>query len=159
MHLADSSQDFGSVVSPVFLSIVGMVRFAETFRKFLFVLPATFASRRRRTSSRTYVMVCVWLWRHLTRLGLYFHGSHEKSVVGPGKLGAPKVSAVLEKTSLTAYEYMIDLFPRTTAIGKPRPAVRIRPFEPRSRYSQSPIFRNVKEHFFHLMIHTLMTNA
>ena len=45
-------QDFGLQVVPEFLRIVGIVRFAETFRKFPFVLLTTLSSRSRRTSSR-----------------------------------------------------------------------------------------------------------
>ena len=64
-------------------------------------------------------------WRHLTRLEPYFHGSHKKSVVGSDKLGAPKNPAILDEFSATAYEYMVDLFASTTAIGISSPAVQI----------------------------------
>ena len=40
-----------------------------------------------------------------------------------GAVGAPKDTAVLDKSPSTAYEYMVDLFPCTTAIGIPSPAV------------------------------------
>ena len=65
-------------------------------------------------------------WRDLTKLEPYFQGSHEKSVIGPGKLGAPKDPVVLDKSLATAYEYMVDLFPCTTAIGIPSPEVQVR---------------------------------
>ena len=56
-------------------------------------------------------------WSHRARLRPYFEGSYEKSVAGPGKLGAPKDPAVLDKSPATTYEYMVDLIPCTTAIG------------------------------------------
>ena len=39
-------------------------------------------------------------------------------MVGHGKLGAPKDPAILNMSPTTAYEYMVDLFPCTTAITK-----------------------------------------
>ena len=84
--------------------------------------------------------------RKLTRLASYFQGSHKKCVVVPGKLGAPKDPAVLDKSPETAYEYVVDLFPCTIAIGILTPAVQVRPLKPRSSYPQSPPFRKVKEH-------------
>ena len=85
-------------------------------------------------------------WCHLTRFEPYFQGSHETSFVGPGKLGAPKESAVLDKSLPTAYEYMMYLFPYATANGVPSAAVQVRSLEPRSSYPQPPTFRKVTEH-------------
>ena len=64
-------------------------------------------------------------WCHLTRFEPYFQGSHEKSVVCPGKLGAPKDSTFLDKSPVTAYENMVDIFPCTTAVGIPSPALHV----------------------------------
>ena len=62
-----------------------------------------------------------------------------------GAVGAPKDTAVLDKSPSTAYEYMVDLFPCTTAIGIPSPAAQVRSLEPKSSYPQSPTFRKIKE--------------
>ena len=44
--------------------------------------------------------------RRARNAGANSRGSHEKSVVGSGKLGAPKNPAVLHKFPATAYEYI-----------------------------------------------------
>ena len=71
-------------------------------------------------------------------------GSHEKFVVGSGKLGASRNPAVLDESPATAYEYMVDLFPCITAIVLTSLAVEVRPLEPRSSYPQPPSFRSQK---------------
>ena len=87
---------------------------------------AMLSSRRRRTFSRS------WL-------------DGAEYVVGPGKVGAPKDSAVLDKSPSTAY--IVDLFPSLMAIGIPSTTGQIRPLEPRSSYPQFPSFYKVKEHW------------
>ena len=82
-------------------------------------------------------------WCDLTGLELYSQGSYEKPVVGSGKLGGSKISAVLDKSPDTAYECMIDLLRCTTAIGVPSPVVQVRSLEPVSIYHQPLIFREV----------------
>ena len=62
-------------------------------------------------------------------------------MVGLGKLGAPKDPAVL-KSPATAYEYMADLFPRTTVIGIPSPSVHGRPLEPRASYTLASLLNS-----------------
>ena len=96
-------QDFFLEVGPEFLRIVGIVRFAETFRKFPFVLLGNALVPEPADIQPNSVG-----WRHLTRLEPYFQGSHEKSVVGPGKLGAPKDPTVLDTSPATAYKYMVS---------------------------------------------------
>ena len=60
----------------------------------------------------------------------YFEGSHEKFVVDPSRLGAPKDAAVLDKFTATAYVYMVDLFDCTTAVGIPSTVMEVRLLEP-----------------------------
>ena len=117
--------DLGLEVGPEFLGIVGIVRFAEPFHKFPFLLLGKAVVPEPADTQANSVG-----WHHLTRREQYFQGSHEKSVVGPGKLGAPEDTAVLDKSPPTAYEYMVDPFPCTTAIGIPSPAVHVRSLEP-----------------------------
>ena len=127
---------------PEFLRVVGIVRIAETFRKLPFILLGNAL-----VPEAADIQPKSLGWRHLTRLEPYFQDSHEKSVVGPGKLGAPKDPAVMDKSPATAYKYMVDLLPCTTGIGIPSPAVQVRSLEPRSSYPQFPFFsRKVKEH-------------
>ena len=104
-------QDFAHEVSPEFLRIVGIVRFAETFHP---------GQRSRPKAADIQPETHPAGWRDLTRLKPYSQGSHEESVVGPGKLGAPIDPAVLDKSPATAEEYMIHSFPCTTATGIPK---------------------------------------
>ena len=115
-------QDLVLEVSPYFLSVIGIVKFAATFRKFPFVLLSNAL-----VPETTDIHPNLDGWGHFTRLEPYFQGSHEKSVIGSGKLGAPKNPAVLDKSPATAYEYTVDVFPCTTAIGMPSTAVQVRP--------------------------------
>ena len=64
--------------------IVGVVKFAETVRKFPFILPSN-----AHVPKTAYIPPNLAGWRHLMALELYFQGSHEKSVAGSGKLGTP----------------------------------------------------------------------
>ena len=113
-------QDFNLEVSPEFLRILGIVRFTKTFRKFLFVLLGN-AFVPETADIQPSLVRC----RYFTSLEPYFQGSHEKSVVGPGELGAPNDPAVLDKSPATAYVYMVDLSAPTTAIGISSPAVQV----------------------------------
>ena len=79
--------DFGLEVGP-----------AETSRKFSFVFLGNAL-----VPEPSDIQLNSVGWRHLTRLEPYFRGSHEKSVFGPGKLGAPKDPAVLDKSPATAW--------------------------------------------------------
>ena len=106
-------QDFGLEVGPEFPRIVGIVRFPETFRKFPFEVLSN-----ARVAKPTDIQPNSVGWHHLTRLEPYFQGSHEKSVVGPG---VPKEPAVLDNSPATAYNYMFDFSPCTTAIRIPIP--------------------------------------
>ena len=99
--------------------------FAELLRKFPFILLSNALVPEAADIQPNSVG-----WRHITRLEPYFQGSREKSVVGPGKLNAPKDSVVLDKPSTTAYDYIIDIFPCTTAVVIPSPAGQVRPLEP-----------------------------
>ena len=100
MFLAASSPTHsGLEVGPEFFKIVGIVRFAETFRKFLFV-----SLGHALVLEPADIQPISVRWRHLTKLEPYFQGSHEKSLVVPGKLGAPKEPAVLDQSPATAYE-------------------------------------------------------
>ena len=76
----------------------------------------------------------------------YYQGSYEKSVVGPGKVGAPKDPAILDESPAIAYEYMVDIFLSAIAIVVPSSAVQVRSLEQRSSYPQFPIFRKFNEH-------------
>ena len=76
-----------------FLRIVGIVSFAETFHKFPLVFMGNALVPEMADIKPNFVG-----WCHLARLEPYFQGSHEKVVVGPGKLGAPKDPAVLDKS-------------------------------------------------------------
>ena len=78
-------QDFDIEVCPEFRRIVGIVRFAETFHKFPFVLLGNALAPEPADIQPNSVGL-----RRIMRLEPYFQGSHEKSVVGPGKLGASK---------------------------------------------------------------------
>ena len=86
-------QDFGIDVSPEFLSIDGIVRFAETFRKFPFVLMGNALVPEPADMLPNSVG-----WRHVTSLEPYFQGSLENSVVGPVNRGVPKDPAVLDNS-------------------------------------------------------------
>ena len=51
-----------------------------------------------------------------------------------GRLGSPSDPAVLDKSLSTAYGHMVDLFPSTTAIGVPSPALQVHNF-----WNQDPV--------------------
>ena len=75
MYLVDSSptpSDFGLEVSPEFLRIIGIVRFAETFRNFPFVLLGDAV-----VPESADMQPDPFGWRDLTGLEPYFQGSHE----------------------------------------------------------------------------------
>ena len=128
-QLSDTSRT-GLEVSLEFL--IGKVGFVETFLKFPFVLLGDAVVPETANIQPIFVE-----WHHLTRLQTYFQGSLEKSVVGLGKLGAPKDSAVLDKSPSTACEYTVDLFPCTTGIGIPSSVIHVPPLEQRSSYPDS----------------------
>ena len=133
-------QDLCLEVNPDLFIVVGIVRFAEPFRKFQLVLLSNVLVQNGAIQPD-------WAgWRHLTRLELNFQSSYEKSVVGSGRLDAPEIPEVVDKYPATLCEYMADFFPCTIAIKVLSPAVQVRPSEPRSSYHQSPTFRNGKEH-------------
>ena len=94
------------VQGPEFLRIVEIVKFAKSYHNLPFsLLDNALVPQPADIQSNSVG------WRHLTTLESYFQGSHEKSVVSPGKLGAPKDPAVLDKSPASAYKYMVDLFP------------------------------------------------
>ena len=130
-------QDLGLEVGPDFLRIV---KTARTFRKFSVVLSNSLVPETADIQPN------LAGWRRLVGLEPYFLGSHENYVVGLGKFGAPKDTAVVDKSPATAYTYMVDLFPCTSGIGIPSPAVQVWSQEPRSSYPQSPTLCEVKEH-------------
>ena len=82
VYLADSSPtplDLGLEVSPDFLRIVGIPRFAEIFRNCQFALLSNTL-----VPKTAYIQPDLAGWRHLTRFEPYFQGIHKKSVVGSG---------------------------------------------------------------------------
>ena len=86
VYLANSSPTppaFGSRSRSELIRIVGSVRFAETFRKFHFVLLSNALVLETADIQPNLVG-----WHHLRDFEPYFQGSHEKFVFGFGKLGA-----------------------------------------------------------------------
>ena len=84
--------------------------FAETFRKFTFLLLSNSVVKDTVDIQPNLVG-----WCHLTRLESYFWCSQEKRLVRSGKLGAAKNPALLDMSTTTNYEYMMDHFPCPTA--------------------------------------------
>ena len=82
MNLANSdptASGFGLEVKPEFLRSVGIVTFADTFRKFPFVI-----LNKAHVPGTADINTDLVGWRHVTRLVPYFQGSHEKSVFDDG---------------------------------------------------------------------------
>ena len=135
-QLSDTFSIWVSKSVPEILRIIRIVRLASTFRFVLLsnaLVPKT-----------AYIPTDVAGWRHLMRHQPLFQVSREGSVLGSGRLGAPKNPAVLDKSPVTTYESIVDLFPCTIAIGVPNPAVHVRHLEPRSGYPHTPTFAKTK---------------
>ena len=88
MDVADSSPTPSGLsleVVPEFRRIVGIVRFAECFRKFQFVLVNNVLVQKTAA-----IQSNLFRWRQSTTPEPNFQGGYEKFVVGHGKLGARK---------------------------------------------------------------------
>ena len=81
-------------------------------------------------------------WRHLMKLESCFQGSHGKICGRSWQTRCSRRPAVLDKSPATAYEYMVDIFSCTIAIGIPSLASRTK-----IEVSSVSDFANVKEHW------------